>query len=125
MKSITDLYTDSACNTPTRLPLEDLQGNPSDHWLGIVGAETRDSRVWTSIMQRDFLKVSGDDDAQVSERYDIVTAFLAKHVKEWSFSDEECTLEAVVDALTKAPQLRTSVEQTIYHTSLFLKGSSD
>ena len=124
MKSITELFTDEACSTPTRLPLDDLDGKKTKHWLEIVGADTRESRILTSIMQRDMLSASGDADEQVAKRYDAVTTFFAKHVKGWSFKDEECTLEAVTDALSKAPKLRTSVENTIYNSTLFLKGSS-
>lgn len=121
-------YTRSGANAGARLPLLLPNGQPSEHWLHVVGADSDQFRSVDSQVRRAVLSHVTDAGRQLSdaERAEFVAnkrlELLASAVTGWSFP-EPCNDANKLELLREAPQIADAVDRFIANRSFFTNGA--
>lgn len=110
-----EFFTRAAANNGRRLKLTLPSGEPSEHWLHIIGIDSDTFRKAQAIQHRNTMEASSSVDAgditqeEAEDAYDTSrTALISSLITEWSF-DKPCNPKAVIKFLTEAPQIATAV----------------
>ena len=123
----TEFFKSDNFNNGVKVPLENLDGETTEHWIELISRASRESEVLRAKLQAELVELAeaekGGDEKAHGRAYDTYTKFLAAHVKAWSF-DGECTPKIVFETLSQAKKFRDQIDKKIHETDFFAKGST-
>jgi len=119
----TEFFSTETIADGKKVPLFRPDGTDSGEWIHLISAESKESALLGARMYSELAKCEDKDKGVFEKRLDINIAYLAGHVKDWSF-DEECTAENVCDTLRNSQRFRDEIATTIENRDFFY-GSSD
>jgi hypothetical protein len=113
-------HTRAPSNEGVRLDLVTPNGERTDHWLKVLGADSDAFRDAELLAKRDSIRVGGikDEAERLAETRRLQVRLLSAVVVAWSF-EHPCTREAVEEFLTEAPQVADSIDTLISKRALF------
>ena len=113
-------HTRSAANEGVELPLYDLQGLKTEHWVRVVGADSDRFRQVELKNKREGAKIAAiqDQDERLAAIRELQLDLIASAVVAWSFP-APCTKANVMNFLREAPQIADSIDTLVSRRSLF------
>jgi len=107
-----EFFTRDTANEGKRVPLFAADGSPTEHWLHVRSMQSDAFRIADNRAKRAILQISQIEDPaeRAATATRLQSELIASLIADWSF-DKECTLENVVEFLTKAPQIEDMVNQ--------------
>lgn len=126
MSSMQEFFTRQGANEGIKVPLHYPDGQESEHWLQIRGADSDSFREAEADAKRLAFEISRIED--VEERAEAIVEGerssrykgLASLIIDWSF-DQECNEENKIKFLKEAPQIADQVNEAAGKRSLFFK----
>jgi hypothetical protein len=118
-------FTRGKANEGLQLPLYTPSGRKSEHWVRILGVDSDAFRAANAESQRDAFRI-----AQMEDKSERALAILeskrrlvASLVVAWSF-DKPCTVDAVAEFFTQAPQIMDAIDLAASKRALFFANRS-
>ncbi len=115
-----EFFTKEANSTPQKLPLKLKTGEPTEHYLMLVGVESDVFRIAQSKALREgaIRATAGEYDDKTAKDLDL--NLVASLIDSWSF-EQDCTQENKVKFLDNAPYVRDAVNSFSAEQDNFLK----
>jgi hypothetical protein len=133
MKDLEAFATSELSEAGVIIPLMDVEGNPTEHWIKIKGVDSNAFRKAQSSFRKRALELheleSNNPDRDYSKQIEKETnKLLASLVVDWSFKNDdgtpyECSESNIVDVLEKAPVLANEIDAASAKRKNFIKRS--
>jgi len=135
MKDLELFSTSELGNAGVKIPLTDVEGNKTEHWIKIVSIDSTQFKKAQSLFRKAMLDTHADEEPDEAlfndpEKADrLTTELLASLVVAWSFKNDdgtpyECSKANVIKVLRDAPVLAQEIDEASAQRRNFIKRSS-
>lgn len=133
MKDLEGFATNKLSEEGIKIPLMDVDGNPTKHWIVIKGTDSKAFKKAQSVFRKNVLEAQ--ELAEVTDGYDFslisekeTNVLLASLVVDWSFKNDdgtpyECNTKNIVEVLEQAPVLADEIDKVSSRRRNFIKRS--
>ncbi len=120
-----EFFTSDKAAEGVRVPLTQPNGEPSSHWLHIIGIDSDAYKRADADSRRKLIEAAKieDNDKRWEFGQDLERELIATLITSWSF-EQECTMANKKEFLKKAPQIADMVNRLSANRQYFFKKGS-
>jgi len=131
MKDLEKFATAKLSDEGVKIPLTDVEGNPTEHWIKIRGIDSRAFKKAQGTFRKNMLELheldSNNPERDSSREQEQETAkLIASLVVSWSFKNDdgtpyECSKGNIIDVFKKAPVLVEEIDKASARRKNFIE----
>ena len=133
MKDLEGFATSELSEEGVKIPLIDVEGNPTKHWLKIKSVDSKAFKKAQAVFRKNVLEAhelenndSSFDYSKISDKE--TNRLLASLVVDWSFKNDDgteykCNEKSIIELLEQAPVLAQEIDEVSSKRRNFIKRS--